>query len=55
MGDATSPYEQLENARDGATGPPGGSIDPRLPADQKWVEHWTGTDIIGTVPAGGRA
>jgi hypothetical protein len=54
VGDATSPNQQLEIARDGATGRPGGTMIQVSRQIQKWVESWTGTDIIGTVPAGGR-
>ncbi len=55
VGDATSPHQQLEIARDGATGRPGGPMLGMSRQLQRWAEYWTGTDIIGTVPAGGRA
>ena len=54
VGDATSPYQQLDNARDGAVRPGGPMLDASRQM-QKWVEHWVGTDIIGTVPTGGKA
>ena len=54
VGDATSPHQQLENAG-AASGPPGGPMIRVSRQIERWVELWTGTDIIGTVPAGGRA
>ena len=53
VGDATSPYQQREGAKEGVERPGSPMLDVSRQV-QKWVEHWTGTGIIGTVPAGGK-